>query len=136
MVPFACSMSHPSIRHKLGNLVIPSKTCPTGNDHPQKHSALTWARGAPVLCFLLEFLNWVFLFIPLSLTPLFLGLGIICMTAHSGPPSAWSPLRLWFGTWPSFPPSCVSASSSFSWWPSISSIASSACSAASVRNAR
>ncbi|XP_064240858.1 transmembrane 4 L6 family member 19 isoform X2 [Aotus nancymaae] len=61
---------------------------------------------------------------------------IICMTACSGAPSAWNPLKLLSGMWPSSPPCCASACSSFFWWSFTSSTASWAFSAASVRSDR
>nr|XP_023479339.1 transmembrane 4 L6 family member 19 isoform X2 [Equus caballus] len=61
---------------------------------------------------------------------------IICMTIHSGTLSAWSRLKPSFGMCPSSPPFCASASSRFSWWSFISSTASWAFSAASVRSDR
>lgn len=50
-----------------------------------------------------------------SWSPYFFGIGIICMTIHSGTLAAWSLLKLLFGTCPSSPPFCASASSRFSW---------------------
>ncbi|XP_037598850.1 transmembrane 4 L6 family member 19 isoform X2 [Cebus imitator] len=61
---------------------------------------------------------------------------IICMTVRSGTPSAWNPLKLFSGMWPSSPPFCASACSSFFWWSFTSSTASWAFSAASARSDR
>lgn len=58
------------------------------------------------------------------------------MTIHSGTLSAWSLLKLSFGTCASSPPFCASASFRFFWWSFISSTASWAFSAASVRSDR